>query len=137
MKKIVLMIIFISNLLASTPVLNLNGIYFYDVKEVLNYSNPKDTRKIILIFSSSSCSHCVTFKNKLASLDAKTKQHLSSKYIFALIEDDIQMLQMFKVASTPTTFVMTQNKKFVVAPMVGEPKDINEFVNYLIKILEI
>lgn len=137
MKKIVLIIIFISNLVASTPVLNLDGIYFYDVKEVLNYSNPKDTRKIILIFSSSNCSHCVTFKNKLASLDAKTKQYLSSKYIFALIEDDIQMLQMFKVTSTPTTFVMTQNKKFVVAPMVGEPTDINEFVNYLIKILEI
>jgi len=137
MKKIVLTIILISNLFASTPVLNLNDIYFYDVKEVLNYSNPKDIRKIILIFSSSSCSHCITFKNKLASLDAKTKRHLSSKYIFALIEDDIQMLQMFKVTSTPTTFVMTQNKKFVVAPMVGEPEDINEFVNYLIKILEI
>lgn len=137
MKKIVLIIIFISNLVASNLLLNLDGIYFYDVKEVLNYSNQKDTRKIILVFSSSGCSHCVTFKNQLASLDIKIKQYLSSKYIFALIEDDIQMLQMFKVVSTPTTFVMTQNKKFVVAPMVGEPKDINEFVNYLIKISEI
>ncbi|MFA6137435.1 MAG: hypothetical protein WC667_05040 [Sulfurimonas sp.] len=137
MKKLFLTILLVGNLFASTPILNLNGIFFYDAKEVLNYSNSEDTRKIILLFSSQRCSHCITFKNQLASLDIKTKQYLGTKYIFALVEDDIQMLQMFKVTSTPTTFVMTQNKKFVIAPMVGEPKNINEFVDYLIKSAEI
>ena len=137
MTKIILLLVIMSGLFASAPILNLNGIYLYDAKEVLNYSSLKDTRKIILIFSSQKCSHCVTFKNQLAMLDAKTKQYLDSKFIFALVEDDMQMLQMFKVTSTPTTFVMTQNKKFVVAPLVGEPKDINEFINYLIRVGEI
>ncbi|MCK9473666.1 hypothetical protein [Sulfurimonas sp.] len=137
MKRVLLFFIFALNLFASTPVLNLNGIYFYDVKEVLNYSNSKDRRKLFLLFSSEKCSSCVSFKNKLASLDSDTKNSLNSRFIFAIVEDEAKMFQMFQIKSTPTTFVMTQDKKFVIAPMVGEPIDISLFIDYLFKISEI
>jgi len=134
MRRGLVFFIFALNLFASTPVLNLNGIYFYDVKEVLNYSNPDDTRKILLIFSSQQCSYCTSLKMKFAALDNNTKQLLSARYIFSIVEDDAQIHRLFKITSTPTTFVMTQNKKFVVAPMIGEPIDMDNFVNYLFEV---
>lgn len=136
MKSIAVLSMLFLNLFASTPVLDLDGIYFYKVKEVLNYENSQDTRKILLIFSSQQCSYCASFKTKLASLDNNTKRLLNSRFIFTIVEDDTQMLKLFKITSTPTTFVMTQNKKFLVAPMIGEPIDMDNFINYLIKISE-
>ena len=114
--------------------LNLNGLYLYDAKEVLAYKNPNDNRKILLIFSSSSCSHCLTFKNQLASLDTRTKQYLSSRYIFAISENDNSLGQMFGVTSTPTSFILNQKKQLLVQPMIGEPQIIDEFVTYLIAV---
>jgi protein-disulfide isomerase len=76
----------------------------------------------------------VTFKNQLASLDTRTKQYLSSRYIFAISENDGSLGQMFGVTSTPTSFILNQKKQLLVQPMIGEPQIIDEFVTYLIAV---
>ncbi len=135
--KIIILLFFNLYLFAAKPIVDLNGIYLYDAIEVLQYKNQQDIRKKIVIFSSSKCSHCVTYKKKLFNIDTNTKKYFNNNYVFAIAEDNYNLANSFNVTSTPTTMIFNNNNNLVVQPMVGEPINIDEFISYLISISKI
>lgn len=137
MKKIFLFMILFSSIMFGKSLLNLNGLYIYDVHEVLSYVNKNDKRKILLIFSSQKCPHCNSLKQNLSALSQQTKTELSNRYIIAMSEDNLDLLKKFGVTQTPTMFVMNQQKQLLIPPMQGSPVDINEVITYLFEVSKI